>query len=196
MRCGQWTEAWSRTGRFKHKMKRNVSDHPEGCDRSESRWGRTAAAAILVAAVLMASGCSAFNLGKWKGIQKTSKREHYWLVKDVYVSPGSSYMSKEVFDHNMNPVVNVLFTPKNEKNHYTAETVWIDPMGQEFRTIRTTHDIVQEGKKSIDRRNQRDGTPRVHTIPTRKLYDHKPGLWKVKLYLDKELARILEFSVR
>ncbi|MFH1113366.1 MAG: hypothetical protein V1792_05550 [Pseudomonadota bacterium] len=173
----------------------------EGCRRVESRrpvspWRRFASvAAALALGIIAVSGCSALNPGKFMGIQKTSKEEHYWLVKDVYVTPGSSYLSKEVFDHNMNSVVNVLFTPTNEKNHYLAETTWIDPMGQEYRTIRTTHDVQQEGKKSIDGR-QKEGTPRVHTMPTKELYEHKPGLWKVRLYLDRELARILEFSVR
>lgn len=154
------------------------------------------ATAILVAAVFMLSSCGVINPGKAIWIERTKPEEKYWLVKNVCVTPSSSYMAKKEFDHNMNPVVNVLFTPKNEKNHYVAETMWIDPLGQEFRTMRTTHDIEQEGKKSIDRRPISDGTPRMHTIPTKALYDHKPGLWKVKLYLDGELARVLEFAVR
>jgi hypothetical protein len=155
-----------------------------------------AVTAALVAAVLMLSGCKALGLGKFLWLEETTKEEKYWLVKDACVSPGSSYMAKTEFDHNMNPVINVLFTPKNEKNHYVAETMWIDPLGQEFRTIRTTHDIQLEGKTSIDRRPISDGTPRMHMMPTKALYGHKPGLWKVKLYLDGELARILEFAVR
>lgn len=159
------------------------------------RFARVSAALTAVI-LIMASGCGIINPGKPLWIVKTDPDEKYWLVKDVSVTPGSSYMSKKEFDHNINPVVNIIFTPKNEKNHYVAETVWLDPMGQEYRTIRTTHDIQQEGKKSIDRRHISDGTPRMHTVPTKALYDHKPGLWSVRLYLDGELARKLEFSVR
>ncbi len=36
----------------------------------------------------------------------------------------------------------------------------------------------------------------MHTIPTAELYKHKPGLWKVSLFLDGKLARRLSFSIR
>ena len=55
--------------------------------------------------------------------------------------------------------------------------------------------INEEGKRSVDRRD-RKGTPRVHTMSVQQLYEHKPGLWKVALYIDGELARRFEFSVR
>ncbi len=152
--------------------------------------------ATFMAAVSVLSGCQALGLGDFLWIKRPTKEENFWLVEKVCVSPSSSYMEKKAFDHNLNPVVNVLFTPKNEKNHYIAETMWTDSLGEEFRTIRTTHDLQLEGKKSIDRRNIFQGTPRIHTMPTKTLYEHKPGLWKVKLYLDQKLAQILEFSVR
>jgi len=155
------------------------------------RFASTTAA--LLAAVLMLSGCKALGLGKFLWLEKTTKEENYWLLKDACVTPSSSYSAKREFDHNMNPVVNVLFTPNNEKNHYVAETMWIDPLGQEFRTIRTTHDLQQEGKKSIDPRRKSEGTVRIHTMRSKDLYQHKPGLWKIRLYLDGQLARILEF---
>ena len=104
-------------------------------------------------------------------------------------------MDKTVFDHHLNPVVNLWFTLANEKNKYVAESRWIDPAGDEFRTIRRTYDINEEGKRSVDRRD-RKGTPRVHTMSVQQLYEHKPGLWKVALYIDGELARRFEFSVR
>jgi hypothetical protein len=90
--------------------------------------------------------------------------------------------------------VNLYFIPKNEKNVYKAESVWFDPMGQEYRTIRQTYDLQQETKKGDDR--QKGGSTRVHTMTTRELYNHKPGLWKVALYLDDQLVRRLSFTVR
>lgn len=183
VRCGHLLRPLLAAVRFKREMNGNMV----------RRFGAVTAALLAVA--FMLSGCKALGLGKFLWLEKTTKEENYWLLKDVCVTPGSSYMAKRDFDHNMNPIVNVLFTPRNEKNHYVAETMWIDPVGQEFRTIRTTHDIQQEGKKSIDRRHQTEGTQRVHTMRSKDLYDHKPGLWRVRLYLDGELARILEFVI-
>lgn len=149
----------------------------------------------LLAIVLLANvGCGVINPGKWKGIEATAKDEKYYLVKDVFLTAGSAYVSKEVFDHNMNETVNLVFTPVNEKNHYVTETVWIDPVDQEFRTVRMTHDVQAEGKR--DQQRKKAGTPRVHSISTGELFNRKPGLWKVALYVDGELARRLTFSVR
>jgi hypothetical protein len=149
----------------------------------------------LLAIVLLANvGCGVINPGKWKGIEATAKDEKYYLVKDVFLTAGSAYVSKEVFDHNMNETVNLVFTPANEKNHYVTETVWTDPVDQEFRTIRMTHDVQAEGKR--DQQRKKSGTPRVHSISTGELFNRKPGLWKVALYVDGELARRLTFSVR
>ncbi len=152
--------------------------------------------ALFVIAGLMAvcHGCGVINPGKWKGIEKTSADEKFYLVKDVFLTAGSAYTSKETFDHNLNDSINLFFTPTNEKSHYVAESIWYDPMDQEYRTIRSTQDVQQENKKDFERK--KGGTPRVHTISTRELYARKPGLWKVALYLDGQLARRLTFSVR
>lgn len=140
------------------------------------------------------SGCGVINPGKWKGIEKSAKDEKYYLVKDVFLTAGSAYLSKQTFDRNMNDSVNLFFTPISEKNHYVTETIWFDPNDHEFRTIRMTHDVQAESKQDFQRK--KSGTPRVHTISTKELYDHKPGLWKVALYIDGELARRLTFTVR
>jgi len=143
----------------------------------------------------LAAGCGALSLGKFKGIEKTSADEKYYLLKSAELTAGSAALPKTTFDHNMNESVNLLFTVKGEKNYYVAESVWFDPLGQEFRTVRRTYDIQQEGKKEATPRAF-EGTPRVHTVPVKELFDHKPGVWKVALYIDGELARRLEFSVR
>lgn len=140
------------------------------------------------------SGCGVINPGKWKGVEITSRDEQYYLVKDVFLTPGSSAAAKETFDHNVNETVNLFFVPRNETNKYTAESIWYDPSDQEFRTIRTTYDSQSEGKKGVERKS--GGTTRIHTMPTSALYSHKPGLWKVELFLDGKLARRLSFSVR
>jgi hypothetical protein len=167
-----------------------------GRRRTDIRRSLGFAGAVLLVLILLASGCSAINPGKWKGIVKTAPDEKYYLVDNVFLTSGSSAYPKTAFDHNMNDVVNLFFAAKNEKNHYVAETKWIDPTGEEYRTIRTTHDVQQESKKSMDQRHISKGTTRVHTVTTKELYDRKPGLWKVVLYLDGELARRLEFTVR
>lgn len=153
-------------------------------------WG------ILLLALFLVASCGIINPGKWKGIEKTASDEKYYLLEDIFLSSGSADKVKQAFDHKMNPVINLVFIPRNEKNRYVAESVWYDPSGQEYRTIRKTYDIQEEGKKSIDRRPLRGGSTRVHTISTEELYQRKPGLWKVVLNLDGELARRLEFTVR
>lgn len=149
---------------------------------------------MIVYAVILMSGCGVINPGKWKGIETTSKDEQYYLVKDVFLTPGSSAVAKDSFDHNVHETVNLFFVPRNETNKYTAESIWYDPSEQEFRTIRQTYDSQTEGKKGVER--QKTGTTRIHTIPTAELYNHKPGLWKVELFLDGKLARRMSFSVR
>jgi hypothetical protein len=150
--------------------------------------------ATLVATVLLVVGCGALNLGKAKWIEKTDKDEHYYLLKDVFLTSGSAAHARETFDHQLHEVANLVFIPKNEKNSYIAESRWYDPNGVEFRTIRTTHDKQAEGKQGIER-PQSGGTTRIHSIPIADLFAHKPGLWKVVLYLDGKLARRLSFSV-
>jgi len=150
--------------------------------------------AALLLTFLLSLGCGAINAGKWLGVQKSDPDVKYYLVKDTVLTPGSSYLSKEFFDHNMNEVINLLFTVVNEKNYYVAESRWIDPLGMEFRTIRSTHDKQQEGKQDIERRPT--GTVRVHSIYTKPLFEHKPGQWKVELFIDGELARRIPFTVR
>jgi hypothetical protein len=139
-------------------------------------------------------GCGAINLGKWKGLERSSRDEEYYLVKDMFLTAGSAYAPKELFDHNVNESVNLFFTPRNEPNVYTAESVWYDPTGLEFRTIRTTYDKQKETGKGEER--QSTGTTRIHSMPTKELFQHKPGVWKVELHLDGKLARRMAFSVR
>ncbi len=153
---------------------------------------------LLVAAFLIPvtflCGCGVINVGKWKGIEKTSADEKFYLAKEVFLTPGTAYGPKESFDHSMNDVVNLCFKPNNEKNHYVAESVWYDPKGQEYGTIRTTYDLREETKK--DQERPKGGSMRVHTMSTKELADHKPGMWKVMLYIDDDLVRRLNFYVR
>lgn len=149
--------------------------------------------ALLVAQVLV-SGCTWVNLGKWRGVEIPPPDEKYYLVKEVLLTASSAFSPKEMFDHNMNDTVNLLFSPKNEKNYYVAESVWYDPNGAEFHTIRRTYDKKAEQREGNERPS--GGSSRVHTMLTRDLYNHKPGIWKVALKLDGELARRLTFTVR
>jgi len=151
---------------------------------------------IITCCTLVLWGCGALGLGKFKWIERTAGDERYFLLKECFLAAGGPSATKTSFDPALNPVVNLWFTLRNETNKYVAESRWIDPAGQEYRTIRTTHDIQVEGKRNIDRRNEFGGTARVHTISTQELHDHKRGLWKVALYIDGQLARRLEFSVR
>jgi hypothetical protein len=143
---------------------------------------------------LLLGSCGMFNMGKWKGIEWAPPDEKFYIVKNVFLTAGSAYHPKETFDHNMNESVNLFFTPKIEPNTYVAESVWLDPNDQEFRKIRTTYDAQKESKKGDDR--QKEPTTRVHSMPTKELFDHKPGLWKVALYIEKDLVRRLSFTLR
>ncbi len=150
---------------------------------------------VVLIIVLFTAGCSAISVGKWRGIERTGPDEAYYLMDDVFLTASSASSRREIFDHNMNESVHLFFIPKNEKPTYTVESVWQDPDGQEYRTIRTTYDKAREEKQGIDRK-QRGGTPRIHTLPTKELYEHKPGMWKVALYLEKQLVRRLSFLVK
>lgn len=159
-----------------------------------ARWKCSFYLLALAVTFLVLTGCGMFNLGKLRWIERTASDEKYYLVKDVFLTPGSSYNRKQAFDHNMNDTVNLFFIPKLEKNTYTTESVWYDPNGEEFRKIRKTYDTQSESKKGEDRKAS--GTTRVHSIPTKELFEHKPGLWKVALYIENDLVRRLTFSVR
>lgn len=150
--------------------------------------------AIAILVGLCVSGCGLINLGKWKGIERTAKDEEYYLVKEIFLTAGSVRSPKENFDHTMHETVNLFFIPRNETNTYTAESIWYDPSGIEFRTIRQTYDRQKEYGKGEER--EKAGTMRVHSMPTKELYNHKPGLWKVALYLEGKLVRRLTFFVR
>ncbi|MBI5248058.1 MAG: hypothetical protein HY912_01065 [Desulfomonile tiedjei] len=155
-------------------------------------------AALFVLLASCVGGCQtlkeAINPGKWKGVEFAGAGEQYYLVKDIFLTAGSAAHPKDSFDHTMNDTVNLVFIPKNEKNEYTAETRWYDPNDQEYRTIRTTYDAKAEGREGMERK--KGGSTRVHSMPTRELVNHKPGMWKVALYLDDKLARRMTFSVR
>lgn len=144
--------------------------------------------------ILFSGGCGAINVGKWRGIERTDPDEAFYRVNDVFLTASSASSPRETFDHNLNEAVHLYFTPKDEKPTYVTESVWQDPDGQEYRTIRETYDKVREQKKGIERTNK--STPRIHTMPTKELYAHKPGMWKVSLYIEKQLVRRLSFLVK
>jgi hypothetical protein len=158
--------------------------------------GRERLAFWLMIFVVMAAGsfgCQAFNPGKFKGIERTDPDEKYYLLKKIALTAGSTAHARTSFDHTMQDVVNVIFTPANEQNNYVTKTVWYDPSGLEFRTIQQTHILRDEQDKARDR--PKGGSQRVHSMPLKALYKHKPGLWKVELFIDDQLARRLTFNV-
>ncbi|MBI4961921.1 MAG: hypothetical protein HY913_01455 [Desulfomonile tiedjei] len=150
--------------------------------------------ALMSVAFLWLAGCDAINVGKWQPMVRTDSGEAYWLAKDVFLSAGSAANQRDAFDHNLHESVNLFFIPRNETNTYVAETIWYDPAGLEYRTIRATYDRQRESAKGDER--DKSGTTRVHSMPTKELYEHKPGLWKAALKLDNELVRKLDFTVR
>jgi hypothetical protein len=167
-----------------------IAGHQDNCVRGL----RQSALVFMLMSVLLTTGCGAFNIGKWQPLVHTPSDEKYWLVKDIFLTAGSAYTRKDTFDHNMNEVVNLFFLPKDERNRYVAESRWFDPSGQEYRTIRRTYDMQQERGEGEER--DKKGTTRIHTMSTRELVNHKPGMWKVALYLNDELVRRLSFTVR
>jgi len=140
-----------------------------------------------------ALGCQALGLGQFKGIERTGSDENYWMLTKIALTAGSTAHARANFDHTMQDVVNVIFVPANEKNNYVSKTVWFDPSGQEFRTLQQTHVLREEQDKAHDR--PKGGAQRVHSMPLKALYQHKPGLWKVEVYIDDKLARRLTFNV-
>jgi hypothetical protein len=163
-------------------------------NRKTSNGYRFLSAALLVLLFFSVGGCGVINPGKWKGIETTSSDEQHWLLKDSFLTAGSAAHARDDFDHTMQESVNVVFVAANEKNEYTVQTRWYDPSGQEFREIRRHYDVKAESKEGAERK--KGGTPRVHSMPTKELADHKAGMWKVAIILDGKLARRLSFSVR
>jgi hypothetical protein len=151
---------------------------------------------LLVACLigLVLSGCGVINPGKFKWIERTDKDEKYYLVKSAILTAGSVALPREHFDHAMQNSVNLIFKPAQERNYYVSKTVWYDPEGNEFRTIRQTHSKKTEGDKGV--RHPKGPVTRVYTMPLYDLWKHKPGLWKVELFIDDQLARRLTFTVR
>ncbi|MFH0825754.1 MAG: hypothetical protein V2B18_23615 [Pseudomonadota bacterium] len=137
--------------------------------------------------------CGIINPGKFKGIEKTSRDESYYMLKNILITAGSMAYPKDHFDHTIHQNVDIMFVPAGEKNHYVSKTVWYDPDRQEYRTIRQTHDIQMENKDGSER--PKGGTTRVHSLAVGELFKHKPGLWTVEVYLDDTLARRLTFTV-
>jgi hypothetical protein len=148
----------------------------------------------LALTLLWLAGCGAINVGKWKGIERAGSGEEYYLAKDIYLTAGSAFHQRNAFDHNMHESINLFFVPRHETNTYILESIWYDPTGQEFRTIRTSYDKQRETSKGEERAES--GTPRHHSMPTKDLFKHKPGSWKVAMYLDGKLVRKLDFTVR
>jgi hypothetical protein len=149
---------------------------------------------VLYLVGLLLSGCGVLNLGKVKWIERTDKDENYYLVKSAILTAGSAALPREHFDHAMQNSVNLIFKPSQDRNYYVSKTVWYDPDGVEFRTIRQTHSKKAEGDKGID--PKKGGTPRIHTMSLYDLWKRKPGLWKVELFIDDQLARRRTFTVR
>jgi hypothetical protein len=182
----------------KSRRRLNPSDETMCAGKKAPAIGMILLRTALAVAFLWLGGCSALssaiNVGKWKGIERTGKDEEYYLAKNIFLTAGSAFNQRTAFDHNMHESINVFFTPRNETNTYTLKTVWYDPAGQEFRTIRATYDRQREVAKGEER--SPSGTTRVQTISTKELYDHKPGSWKVAVYLDGQLVRRLNFTVR
>jgi hypothetical protein len=156
-----------------------------------SLWPSRLPAIFLI--VLILTGCGAINPGKFKGIERTDSDENYYLLKNLWLTAGSAAHPRQDFDHTVQESVNLVFVPANEKNHYVSRTKWIDPSGQEYRVIRQTHEKTTDEREGDAR--PKGGTTRLHSVSTKELYAHKPGLWKVELYLDDVLARRLTFSV-
>lgn len=155
---------------------------------------RTSLWACILLIGLLSTGCGALGLGKYKGIERTASDEAFYLLKEFRLSGGSIQTEKEDFDHVTNETVNLVFVPRNEQAVYVTKSVWYDPNDEEKFTIRRTYDRAEETKKAIER--PKGGTTRVHSVPTRELYNHKPGMWKVALYIDGQLARRQTFFVR
>lgn len=119
---------------------------------------------VVLVVILFSGGCGAINVGKWRGIERAASDEAFYLVNDVFLTATSAFSRREIFDHNLNESIHLYFTPKDEKPTYTTESVWQDPDGQEYRTIRATYDKVREQRKGIER--EKKSTPRIHTMPT------------------------------
>lgn len=149
---------------------------------------------FVILVVLATTGCGMINPGKFIGIEHTDSDEQFYLIKKLWLTAGSTAHPRTFFDHAMQDGVYVVFVPANEPNHYVTKTVWYDPMGNEFRTIRQTHDKQAETAKGIDR--PKSGSTLIHMMPLQDLWKHKPGLWKVEVYIDNKLARRLTFNVR
>jgi hypothetical protein len=181
-----------RTPAMEGEAIRKEAGTPENFQRGH--WNSSFHLLALAVTLLVLTGCGMFNMGKFRWIERTASDEKYYLVKDIFLTAGSTYNRKETFDHNMNETVNLMFIPKLEKNTYTTESIWYDPNGEEFITRRETYDQQSENKKGEDR--QATGTTRVHTVPTKALFEKKPGLWKVALYIEGDLVRRLTFSLR
>jgi hypothetical protein len=147
---------------------------------------------VLILASLLV-GCGYFTLGKYRGIEWTPKDEAYYLLKDVLVSAGSSLQPRKAFDHSLQDSVVVSFVTKDEKFHYVTKTIWKDPSGLEYHVIRQTHKLQDEKQEGAER--PKEGIRRIHSMSTKDLFAHKPGLWTVEIYIDDKLARRLTFSV-
>ncbi len=168
---------------------------------ARKRFVRTA---LVMSWLIILSGCGAmkldtlkkaFNLGKFKGIESTAPDEAYYLLTDIFFTGGSSYNRREDFDHTLQDAVSLVFKPANEKGHYVTKSVWYDPSGVEYRTMRQTHDKQEEQKRG-ETRAEKGGTNRMHTLTTQELYEQGPGRWKVELFIDDKLARRMELSIR
>jgi ankyrin repeat protein/uncharacterized protein YecT (DUF1311 family) len=115
------------------------------------------------------------------------------LLKEFHLSSGSLQTPKENFDCVTDKTINLVFAPRNDKPVYTAESRWHDPDDREFRVIRRAYDRLKETKQAIE--IPKASPTRVHSIPTKKLYNHKPGRWTAALYIDNQLAGRQTFMV-
>lgn len=149
---------------------------------------------IAILVMLTMAGCGIINPGKFIGLERTDRDEQFYLIKKMWLTAGSTAHPRTFFDHTMQDGVYVVFIPANQPNHYVTKTVWYDPGGHEFRTIRQTHDKQAETARGFER--PKGGSTLIHMMPLEKLWKHKPGLWKVEVFIDNEMARRLSFTVR
>ncbi len=155
----------------------------------------TASIGLLIS-ILMGGlcSCSLINPGPITPWVRTDEDENHWLVKNIRLGAGMSAANRSSFDHAIDDKIVLMFVPNNEKNRYVTKSVWHDPMGLEYRTVRQAHDLKTEIPDGSER--YKHGTPRFHTMVVKDLYRHKPGPWKVELFPDDKLARRLNFEVR
>lgn len=175
-----------------HEWKRRLSTAGSS-ERALSRDRVLLAAPIAMLAILVVLPAGCKLLRPMMPVERDHDVEHH-LLKKIGLTSYSSAYPRKVFDHDLDEEVNLTFVPDNEKNDYVSRTVWFDPLGEEFRTIRQSYKKVRETLDTLER--PKGGSTRTHTMSVKEMWEHRPGMWTVELYLDDRLARRLTFNVR